>query len=116
MDEPWAQLRIDADRLLPFGRHHRTLLRPLHAGEEDVYPRFATAASGCRLVDERGRTFVDWASGAGCALLGYRNPAVEAAITEQLAAGPMLSLYHPIEVELARAFSELVPCAEMVGF
>jgi len=108
----WAE----ASEILALGDHHRSLLRPLFAGEEEVYPRFAVEAYGCRLVDERGRTFIDWVSGAGCALLGYRHPAVEAAIREQLAAGPMLSLYHPIEVELARALTQLIPCAEMVGF
>lgn len=108
----WAELT----ELLALGKHHRSLMRPLFAGEEGAYPHFALKAFGCRLVDEHGRTFVDWLSGSGCALLGYRHPAVEAAIREQLVAGPTLSLYHPVEIEVARALTKMIPCAEMVGF
>src|SRR5262245_57992661 len=93
--ERWAR----AQEILALGGHHRSLLRPLTRGEEDVYPKFAARAEGCRLVDLDGREFIDWVSGTGCALLGYRHPAVEAAIREQLEAGPTLSLYHAVEVD-----------------
>ena len=49
-------------------------------------------------------------------LLGYRHPAVEDAIRAQLAAGPTLTLMHPVEVEVATLLKEMVPCAEMVTF
>ena len=49
-------------------------------------------------------------------LLGYRHPEVEEAIRAQLEAGPMLSLAHPVEVEVAEMLMEMVPCAEMVAF
>ena len=55
------------------------------------------------LVDSEGRSFVDWVNGGGPVLLGYRNPAVEAAIRSQLPAGPLLSLMHPIELDVAAA-------------
>src|SRR5262245_16702785 len=52
----------------------------------------------------------------GPVLLGYRHPEVEAAILNQLPHGPLLSLLHPVEVEVAETLRELVPCAERVAF
>jgi glutamate-1-semialdehyde 2,1-aminomutase len=49
-------------------------------------------------------------------LLGYRHPEVEEAMIEQMKAGPMVSLSHPVEVEVAEALVDMVPCAEMVSF
>jgi glutamate-1-semialdehyde 2,1-aminomutase len=106
----------EAQSLLAYGGQHRTLLRPLYRGEESVFPRFGVRAQGCEIVDERGRTFVDWAGAWGPVLLGYRYPAVEEAIRSQMEAGPTLSLMHPVEVEVARLLTEIVPCGEMVAF
>ncbi len=92
------------------------LLRPVYADEDGVFPEFAVSAEGYELVSSDGRTFIDWAGGWGPVLLGYRHPEVEEAIRAQLEAGPMLSLAHPVEVELAEALIEMIPCAEMVGF
>jgi glutamate-1-semialdehyde 2,1-aminomutase len=114
--EARASLWEDAESLLAYGNQHRVLLRPLYRGEEAVFPRFAVRAQGCEIVDEQGRTFIDWANAWGPVLLGYRHPAVENAIREQLAAGPTMSLMHPVEVEVARLLTEMVPCAEMVAF
>jgi glutamate-1-semialdehyde 2,1-aminomutase len=106
----------EANEILALGGHQRSLLRPLFHGEEGVHPHFAVEANGCRLLDDRGNTYVDWMSGSGCALLGYRQVAIEEAIREQFVAGPTLSLYHSVEVETARALIETIPCAERVAF
>jgi glutamate-1-semialdehyde aminotransferase len=110
------QLRAASADLLALGAHHRALQRPLFHGEEDVYPSFVERAEGCRFVDADGREFIDWVSGAGCALLGYAHPAVQAAIVSQVSAGPRLSLQTRVEVQLARELVELIPCAEMAAF
>jgi glutamate-1-semialdehyde aminotransferase len=106
----------EARSLLAYGNHHRVLLRSLYRGEDGVFPRFAVRAQGCEITDESGRTFIDWANAWGPVLLGYRHPAVEAAIRDQLEAGPTMSLMHPVELEVARALTEMVPCAEQVAF
>jgi len=111
-----TELRAASADVLALGEHHRALQRPLFHGEEDVYPSFAERAAGCRFVDADGREFIDWVSGAGCALLGYAHPAVQAAIVAQLSAGPRLSLQTRVEVQLARELVELIPCAEMAAF
>lgn len=90
--------------------------RPLLFGEAGVYPQFVAAAEGCRFRDTTGRVYVDWVVGWGTALLGYRRPEIEAAIRDQLAAAPTLTLPHALEVEVAERIVDRVPCAEMVGF
>jgi glutamate-1-semialdehyde 2,1-aminomutase len=111
-----TELSRRARESLAYGGHHRMLLRPVYEDEEGVFPEFAVAADGYELTADDGRRFIDWAGGWGPVLLGYRHPEVEEAIRAQLEAGPMLSLAHPVEVELAEALIEIVPCAEMVAF
>lgn len=111
-----ADLTRRAREALAYGGHHRMLLRPVYEDEEGVFPEFAVAADGYEITAADGRTFVDWVSAFGPVLLGYRRPEVEEAVRAQLEAGPMLSLAHPVEVELAEALIEMVPCAEMVAF
>ena len=112
------ELARKADELLGYGGFHRVAWQRFYRKDDDVFPRFAVSAQGCRLVDSRGRTFVDWVNGGGPVLLGYSHHAVTEAINRQMAdtAGPTLSLTHPIEVEVASLLTELVPCAEMVAF
>jgi radical SAM protein with 4Fe4S-binding SPASM domain len=105
-----------ADAVLGYGGHHRTALRSIYGDEDDVFPKFAASAQGCELTDTAGRAYVDWVGGGGPVLLGYRHPAVEAAIRAQLEAGPTLTLMHPLEVEVAELLEEMIPCAEMVSF
>lgn len=106
----------ESRRLLAYGGLDGVIQRPLFDGDGGVFPHFATAAQGCRITDSTGQTMIDWVNGWGPTLLGYRHPAVEKAIINQLQAGPTLSLMNPIEIEVARLISELVPCAEMVAF
>jgi glutamate-1-semialdehyde 2,1-aminomutase len=111
-----ADLTRRARAALAYGAHHRLLLRPVYADEDGVFPEFAVSADGYELTSSDGRTFIDWAGGWGPVLLGYRHPEVEEAIRAQLEAGPTLSLAHPVEVELAEALIDMIPCAEMVAF
>lgn len=83
---------------------------------DGVFPLLAQRGEGCCLVDTTGRTYVDWMMGWGPVVLGYRHPAVERAIREQLESGTLLSLLHPVEIEVAEAIRSMVPCAERVAF
>ena len=103
--------------VVAYGRVDGLLERPLFFGEgDDTFPFFATEAHGCTIVDSSGREYVDWVNGFGPVILGYRHPEVEEAITAQLSAGPLMSLMHPIEIEVAERIRELVPGAEQVAF
>lgn len=81
-----------------------------------VFPMLAERGEGCWLWDTNGQRYVDWIMGWGAVLLGYRHPGVEAAIRQQLTEGPLLSLLHRVEVEVAERLREIVPCAERVAF
>jgi diaminobutyrate-2-oxoglutarate transaminase len=50
------------------------------------FPTVFTAASGCRLTDERGRSFLDFFSGAGALNYGHNNPHLKQRLIEYIAA------------------------------
>ena len=71
-------------------------------------------ASGARIWDVDGREYLDFAGGIGCQNLGHNDPAVVAAIHEQVDAYLhqcfMVGSYGPY-VEVCRRLGELSPCA-----
>jgi len=83
---------------------------------DGVFPILADSGEGYWLRDSTGARYVDWIMGWGPVILGYRHPEVEAAIAAQLKAGPLLSLLHPLEIEVAEEIRRMVPCAGRVAF
>lgn len=77
-------------------------------------PRFIREASGCRITDVDGASYVDLVCSWGPALLGHAHPDVVAAV--QAAAERGLSFGAPTgaEVELAERIRVRVPAAEHV--
>jgi glutamate-1-semialdehyde 2,1-aminomutase/spore coat polysaccharide biosynthesis protein SpsF len=83
---------------------------------DGVSPKFLSRGSGSHVWDVDGNEYVDWPMALGPILLGYDEPAVTAAAVEQLRAGTTFTLMHPLEVEVAEALVEVIPCAEQVRF
>jgi glutamate-1-semialdehyde 2,1-aminomutase len=79
-------------------------------------PLFLTHGIGGRVWDVDGNAFVDYISALLPNVLGYCDPDVDAAITEQLSRGISFSLATELEAELAERLVRLIPCAEMVRF
>lgn len=79
-------------------------------------PRFIASASGARVTDVEGRSYVDLVGSWGPALLGHAHPEVVAAVQEAASRG--LSFGAPTETEtaLASAVRERVPFAQRVRF
>ncbi|MGC0251325.1 glutamate-1-semialdehyde 2,1-aminomutase [Pseudactinotalea sp. Z1748] len=77
-------------------------------------PRFVAAASGARITDVEGRTYVDLVASWGPALLGHAHPEVVSAVQDAAADG--LSFGAPTlgEIELAETIRERVPPAQRV--
>ena len=73
-------------------------------------------ASGSRLTDIDGNTYIDYAMGMGPAILGHAHPAVVAALRDSLDLGQMYAGQHPAELELARLVQRLIPSAQLVRF
>lgn len=79
-------------------------------------PLFAARGKGAEIWDVDGNRYIDYVMGLLPTILGYCDPDVDRAITEQLACGITLSLATELEIALAERLSSLVPCAEMVRF
>ena len=81
-----------------------------------VSPVYASRAKGARFWDVDGFEYIDWISGIGSILLGYANPVVDQAVQEQIGLGTVYSVNHELEIELAEALCDAIPCAEMVRY
>jgi glutamate-1-semialdehyde aminotransferase len=72
--------------------------------------------SGCSLRDVDGHEYTDYLMAFGAILLGYGRPEVNAAAQRQLQRGALLSLNHPLHLELVEALLNRLPGAEMAAF
>lgn len=107
-----AALRERARRVVPggmFGHMNAASLPP-------SYPQFFESADGCRLRDVDGRTVVDLLCAYGPMVVGYRHPAVEAAVAAQAARGDLMTGPTERMVELAERLVGLLPHADWVLF
>lgn len=81
-----------------------------------VSPIFSDRQRGGKLWDVDGNEYIDLLMGSGAVLLGHAYPPVVEAVQAQAERGCGLTLNHPLEVALAEALVEQIPCAEMVRF
>ncbi len=81
-----------------------------------VSPYFVTRGEGSHVWDVDGNEYIDFVNGLTAITLGYNDPDVTAAVRQQMDAGVIFSLPHPVEMQVAEKIVELVPCAEMVRF
>lgn len=79
-------------------------------------PGAIVRGKGCRVWDADGREFIDFRNGLGPVTLGYGFPAVDAAISKQLADGIIYGHPHPLECEVAELLCANIPCAEQARF
>ncbi|MDE2997626.1 MAG: aminotransferase class III-fold pyridoxal phosphate-dependent enzyme [Gemmatimonadota bacterium] len=109
----WA-LYDQAQEVIPLGTQtHSKAPREALRGVE---PCYLVRGDGCRVWDADGNEYIDFRNGLGPITLGYRYPAVDEAVREQLQSGIVFSYPHPLEVEVARRLVEVLPCAERVRF
>jgi glutamate-1-semialdehyde aminotransferase len=109
-EEYWNRTR----GLIPCGT--QTLSKSPSQYVEGVAPKYLLKGKGCHVWDVDGNEYIDYGMGLHPIILGYAYPAVDEAIQRQLAHGITFTLNHPLEVEVAEALRELIPCAEMVRF
>jgi glutamate-1-semialdehyde 2,1-aminomutase len=79
-------------------------------------PSHYERASGCRVWSTDGREFIDCGMALGAVGIGYADPDVTRAVQQAAAAGPVSSLPHTLEVEVAERLCTVIPCAERVRF
>ncbi len=101
---------MSPDELLVFDREHIWHPYAPMPATTPVHP--VVSASGVRLMLADGRELVDGMSSWWAAIHGYRHPALDAAITEQLGSMAHVmfgGLTHPLAVRLARLLVDLTP-------
>jgi glutamate-1-semialdehyde 2,1-aminomutase len=71
---------------------------------------------GARLVDVRGRTYLDYVLGSGPLLLGHAHPALVHAVAAQVARGSTYFWLSEPAIRLAELVVRAAPCADQVRF
>lgn len=99
---------------IPLGT--QTFSKSLTQYPHGVSPYYLTRGAGARVWDADGHEYVDYIMALCAVTLGYGDPDVTAAVRRQLEDGVILSLPHPLEIEVAERIVAMVPCAERVRF
>lgn len=81
----------------------------------DPLPVFSHG-EGSRLIDARGRTYIDFIMGSGPLILGHSHPAITSAIEQQLRHGTTYYWIGEPIVQLAEKIVQAVPCGETIRF
>ncbi|WP_246497943.1 glutamate-1-semialdehyde 2,1-aminomutase [Natronoglycomyces albus] len=76
-------------------------------------PVFIEHATGCRMRDVDGNTYIDLVGSWGPLILGHAHPAVVDALTQAAAAGTSYGTPSPGEVELAEEITARTPCEKV---
>ncbi|NED96777.1 aminotransferase class III-fold pyridoxal phosphate-dependent enzyme [Phytoactinopolyspora alkaliphila] len=79
-------------------------------------PLYVDHASGSRLWDVDGNSYIDYVLGQGPAILGHSPAALADAVAAQMRRGVTYSAQHLTEIEVAERLQSMVPCAELVRF
>jgi glutamate-1-semialdehyde 2,1-aminomutase len=77
-------------------------------------PFFARKASGARIEDVDGNSYIDYVTTWGPAILGHAHPAVIAAVKSAADHGTSFGVPNELETELARKICDWVPSVERV--
>jgi len=80
------------------------------------YPLFIERAEGARLYDADGHTLVDFMNNFTSLIHGHADPAIVAAVQEQVALGSAYAAPTRSQVALARMLCERVPGVEQLRF
>lgn len=101
-----------AESVIPGGYHlsGRPLLPPGRA------PLYMDHGHGARVRDVDGNEYIDFFMAFGPFLLGYAHPEVDAAAAAQLARGHLLSMNHPLHIDLIERLVRRFPGAAMGTF
>lgn len=85
-------------------------------GPGEPAPAYIVRAKGGRCWDVDGNEFIDLTLGFGPIILGYADPAVDAAVERQIADGTVFTLDNTLQHRLAEMLRERIPSAEMAAF
>jgi len=75
-------------------------------------PPFIAEASGCRITDADGNTYIDYVGSWGPMILGHAHPEIVGALREAVGKGTSFGAPTAIEIKLAETICEMVPSIE----
>ena len=82
----------------------------------DPFPIYAASGEGAYLCDLDGHRLLDFVNNASSLILGHADPAIVAALQDQVARGTAFSRPVAIEVEMAELLRLRMPALELVRF
>ncbi len=82
----------------------------------DPFPIYVTHAEGSKIIDADGNERVDFINNMTTLILGHRNPAVIAALSEQLEHGVSYPAPTPMVVEWGELLCDRVPSVDKIRF
>ena len=80
------------------------------------YPAYVEEGKGCLLYDVDGNEYIDTTMALCPVILGYSHENTQNAVKKHLNKGPLFTLPHRLEIELAEMLVDIIPCAEMARF
>lgn len=81
---------------------------------EDAYPFYASHAKGAYLWDIDNNHYIDYTLGYGTVVLGHADDRVTQAVIQELEKGNNISpLWKPLQVELTKLLTSVIPNGEM---
>ena len=112
MGDRSRQLFQDAMRYFPGGVNSPVRAFRAVGGE----PFFVAHASGCRITDVDGKSYIDYVGSWGPMILGHAHPRVVAAIQKAAEAGTSYGAPTELETRLARLIQAAFPGMERMRF
>jgi glutamate-1-semialdehyde 2,1-aminomutase len=106
------ELSAKARELIPGGGH----LSGRSIVDVETTPGYFERGAGARLFDVDGHEYIDYLMAFGAQLLGYARTEVDAAAFAQAQRGNLLSLNHPLHLELVDTLVARLPGLEMATF
>ena len=83
---------------------------------KEIAPLFFERGKGCYVYDVDGNKYIDYLLALMPIVLGYSDLDVDRQVKKQMKSGVVLSMSHPVELELAEKLISIIPYAEMVRF
>src|ERR1041385_6091226 len=99
--------------LMGGGQPHK---RPSWNKEWPGYEIMVQRGKGARFWDVDGNEYLDYLMAVGPIVLGYAWDPVDDAVRAEARRGTIFNSAHPLEMELAKKLTELVPSAGLVSF
>jgi len=80
----------------------------------NISPSFLKSGKGCLVTDVDNNKYIDYLLALLPIITGYADPDIDKAVKKQIDKGVILSLSHPLEIELSEMLVDIIPYAEMV--